>query len=128
MRCPQCDEPLLVLEFDGVEIDYCDACRGIWLDPEEMTALLGAGAQAALAPEPGEVLPKEAQRRCPRCRGYMRKRAAGAKSPVTVDLCRRGHGLWLDAGELRALVAQSPSDPVYGRMAAWLGEAYGIAR
>lgn len=52
MKCPQCkDQTLLMADRQGVEIDYCSACRGIWLDRGELDKLLehAATASAALA-------------------------------------------------------------------------------
>lgn len=55
MRCPTCPDTLLVItERQGVEIDYCPQCRGVWLDRGELDKLLdrAAAAQAAAAPAP----------------------------------------------------------------------------
>ena len=50
MKCPSCPETTLVMtERQGVEIDYCPACRGIWLDRGELDKLLDKAA-AATAP------------------------------------------------------------------------------
>lgn len=40
MDCPVCKEPMIVLELNEVEIDYCSSCRGIWLDAGELALLL----------------------------------------------------------------------------------------
>ena len=41
MNCPVCkNEPMVVLELRGVEIDYCLKCKGIWLDKGELELLL----------------------------------------------------------------------------------------
>lgn len=126
MLCPNCNEPLLVLEYAQVEVDYCDDCRGVWLDPEELALLFGGEDiwAAALRPAPGEAVTRERGKRCPLCRAAMLKRQAGVAVPVVTDLCPRGHGLWLDAGELRALAAGGGGDPAIARLAQWLGEAF----
>jgi len=37
MKCPVCkDKDLLIADRQGVEIDYCPECRGIWLDRGEL--------------------------------------------------------------------------------------------
>ena len=37
MKCPVCTEPDLVMaDRQGVEIDYCPKCRGVWLDRGEL--------------------------------------------------------------------------------------------
>jgi len=40
MKCPNCNETLLMTERQNVEIDYCPQCRGIWLDKGELDKLL----------------------------------------------------------------------------------------
>jgi Zn-finger nucleic acid-binding protein len=32
MNCPICNVTLLLAEKQGVDIDYCPQCRGLWLD------------------------------------------------------------------------------------------------
>src|SRR5690606_12633346 len=39
-KCPNCNETLLMSERYNVEIDYCPACRGVWLDKGELDKLL----------------------------------------------------------------------------------------
>ena len=37
MRCPRCEViDLVMTERQAVEIDYCPACRGVWLDRAEL--------------------------------------------------------------------------------------------
>ena len=41
MKCPNCVDILLVMaDKQGVEIDYCPNCRGVWLDRGELDKLL----------------------------------------------------------------------------------------
>ena len=41
MKCPVCKNiTLLMSERNGIEIDYCPECRGIWLDRGELDKLL----------------------------------------------------------------------------------------
>jgi len=63
MKCPVCpDATLLMTERQGVEIDYCPACRGVWLDRGELDKLVAIGARhdAAASPSgPSAVRPQE---------------------------------------------------------------------
>jgi len=41
MNCPVCpSENLVMTERQGVEIDYCPKCRGVWLDRGELDKLI----------------------------------------------------------------------------------------
>ncbi len=40
MRCPRCTGTLVEIKFEGVLIDRCDNCTGIWLDPGEFAELV----------------------------------------------------------------------------------------
>lgn len=40
MQCPVDAATLLISERQGVEIDYCPQCRGVWLDRGELDKLL----------------------------------------------------------------------------------------
>ncbi|KVP48013.1 TFIIB-type zinc ribbon-containing protein [Burkholderia ubonensis] len=44
MKCPVCKTPdLLIAERQSIEIDYCPACRGVWLDRGELDKLIARG-------------------------------------------------------------------------------------
>lgn len=46
MKCPNCQETLVMTERKGVEIDYCPSCRGIWLDKGELDKIIEKSAAA----------------------------------------------------------------------------------
>ena len=56
MKCPHCDIPLSMAERKGVEIDFCNQCRGVWLDKGELDKIIDltvaerAGARPGVAP------------------------------------------------------------------------------
>lgn len=53
MKCPHCNDVTLTMsERQGVEIDYCPQCRGVWLDRGELDKLIEKSAAAAPAPQP----------------------------------------------------------------------------
>ena len=50
MKCPSCPETALVMaDRQGVEIDYCPQCRGVWLDRGELDKLIERAAASAPA-------------------------------------------------------------------------------
>lgn len=54
MLCPVCKVTLTMSDRQGIEIDYCSQCRGIWLDRGELDKLIERSeTQAAPQPERG---------------------------------------------------------------------------
>ena len=45
MPCPVCKVPLVMSDRQGVEIDYCPQCRGVWLDRGELDKIIERSAQ-----------------------------------------------------------------------------------
>jgi Zn-finger nucleic acid-binding protein len=57
MKCPVCaDTNLVMSERQGIEIDYCPQCRGVWLDRGELDKLI----ERTLAAMPGGAPQREA--------------------------------------------------------------------
>lgn len=53
MKCPVCpDSTLLMSDRQGVEIDYCPTCRGVWLDRGELDKLVQLGSRQDASPQP----------------------------------------------------------------------------
>ena len=40
MHCPSCLIDLQITERQGIEIDYCPKCRGVWLDRGELDKII----------------------------------------------------------------------------------------
>jgi uncharacterized protein len=40
MNCPACQHELRMADRQGVEIDYCPQCRGVWLDRGELDKII----------------------------------------------------------------------------------------
>jgi len=52
MQCPVCRVPLAMSDRQGIEIDYCPQCRGVWLDRGELDKIIERSAVPASAPQP----------------------------------------------------------------------------
>lgn len=63
MNCPSCQTTLQLAERQGVEIDYCPKCRGVWLDRGELDKILDRAAQAAALDYPSGADPRAERRR-----------------------------------------------------------------
>ena len=53
MTCPKCGAEMQSYERNGVQIEQCERCRGIFLDRGELEQLIGAESRAANSAEPG---------------------------------------------------------------------------
>ena len=53
MKCPICTTSNLVMsERQGIEIDYCPDCRGVWLDRGELDKIIERAVPQEMSPPP----------------------------------------------------------------------------
>lgn len=74
MRCPIDGSELVMSERQGIKIDYCSKCRGVWLDRGELDEIIersGGGAMPHQEPREHHVSPLRDQ---PYQQPYQRKR------------------------------------------------------
>ena len=112
MYCPVCKEPMIIVEHERIELDYCTTCLGVWFDAGELSLLLesmdlvvGELNIADIMTLPEKTI-AEKKRRCPACRRKMKKAAIGHDLEVVIDVCPRGEGMWFDGGELGQVITQ----------------------
>ncbi len=51
MNCPICQVDLVMSDRQGIEIDYCPKCRGIWLDRGELDKIIERSGGFDAAPD-----------------------------------------------------------------------------
>ena len=105
MQCPVCKTANLTewLAKNGVVVDVCPQCKGIWLDrgeiylfskqPQKLEQLLAGGLTNA----------RPIDRHCPRCTSTMNV-GQFPNSRVEIDQCPQCEGYWLDRGELSEIL------------------------
>lgn len=57
MKCPIDDTELVMTERQGVEIDYCPKCRGVWLDRGELDKIIDKAVPPVVQEEPRRETP-----------------------------------------------------------------------
>lgn len=57
MPCPICKVALVMSERQGVEIDYCPQCRGVWLDRGELDKIIERSAEEIAPAAPPRAAP-----------------------------------------------------------------------
>ena len=113
MDCPICrNEPMIVLELNEIEIDYCLNCEGIWLDTGELELLLESNeeTQNLLNSLTTNIQTKEKSHKCPICNKKMKKVSFSKDQEIIIDKCISNHGIWLDKDELRDILNLGRSD------------------
>jgi Zn-finger nucleic acid-binding protein/RNA polymerase subunit RPABC4/transcription elongation factor Spt4 len=109
-RCPACRGNLQLVALNQVSLLECASCDGVWVDAGDFERIcVNNEAQAAVVHRFSErtAVPTERSvryRPCVRCAKMMNRINFGRLSGTVVDVCR-GHGTFLDAGELHQIVA-----------------------
>lgn len=109
LTCVKCNSVLDRATFEGLEVDLCPRCGGLWLDrgeitraarlPEAEIARLRGLLSSSSGPPP---LPTDSAVPCPACDGKLSEVVLGH---VHVDYCGTCHGIFLDRGELEDALA-----------------------
>ena len=113
MNCPKCQSSIHEITFEGVTVDFCDSCKGIWFDADEMAFML---EMASDIPDLDEVKKdaKPTEYGCPRCENRkLEEMKFIALHDLLIDRCPQCHGIWLDKGELPKIekIAARLGDP-----------------
>lgn len=104
-RCPHCRKRLVGVDVDGVHLQGCARCGGVWVDNKSALRILGApkrifielSARAAKNAQIGGT--RSPQPVCAVCPALLDKTVVHR---ITLDICT-DHGSWFDAHELSAL-------------------------
>ena len=109
MTCPNCGQELRASAREGVRVDECLHCGGIWFDRGELRRARDSADEDlrwldvdVLAGEEGASA-AQGDRRCPNCGTRMESRTY-MESGVVVDACPSQHGVWLDVGEFTRII------------------------
>lgn len=108
MNCPKCQSATLAqFKVEGVAVDRCSSCAGIWFDAHELGQLLAEDAHQVAALTRGDRDQKLDQKRglCPRDGTDLLRIYSAIDRRVVLDACADCHGIWLDGGEFAKLLA-----------------------
>lgn len=59
LLCPACRVDLVMSERQGIEIDYCPKCRGVWLDRGELDKIIERSASEEVRAAPAQPRPQQ---------------------------------------------------------------------
>src|ERR1043166_1539951 len=102
MHCPRCVGQLEPVNYEGVDLDICRLCRGLWFDQGELAKFNKFDADFPLGPGK-PVKGKHTGGHCPRCGVVMHVMRYAPRAEFEVDRCSGCGGVWLDNGEIREI-------------------------
>jgi Zn-finger nucleic acid-binding protein len=109
VRCPACRDAMHHVDLGAASVLECGRCDGVWLDAADFERICAdRESRAAVlhrwttAPAAANAKQHVRYRPCVRCGKMMNRVNFGRLSGTVVDVCR-GHGTFLDAGELHAI-------------------------
>lgn len=108
LRCSACRGALRHVTIGAASLLECTACDGVWLDAADFERICADRESRAAVLHRGTAPPSAAAgeqvryRPCVRCGKIMNRVNFGRLSGTVVDVCR-GHGTFLDRGELHAI-------------------------
>ena len=114
--CPSCAIPMQTINVAGgakFYIERCEKCLGLFFDPGELQAILDKSVANVYRIDYkglNRIIEDRSKKsleikyvKCPVCSGMMNRVNFGRRSGVIIDQCK-GHGIWLDSGQLRQLM------------------------
>lgn len=103
MQCPRDKTDLTLKVFKQHQVYYCSCCKGLWLPGDIVPSLLSGSANGRIR----NLKEKTSSRlSCPRqCATLVEMRING----IVMDVCSACNGVWLDRGEIEAVLKKKPS-------------------
>ncbi len=102
--CPGCHFRMTRTTIEGMEVDRCEKCAGIWLDALEKDRLLAAHAAGKVdLPGPHQQVQRDKEMHCPRDHSLLIRMVDFKQPHIHFESCKICGGMFFDAGELKDL-------------------------
>ena len=110
MKCPKCGSAeFKPFKTEGVEIDFCSGCKGIWFEKGELAFYVETSEDL---PSLRTSLPesKESKYACPACLNVkLLEMPYSQGDNLLLDYCSSCNGIWLDAKEIAKVEGMAPT-------------------
>lgn len=120
MNCPKCNATMETVTFEGITVDRCTGCKGIWFDANEQKHLKQRqGSEVVDAGDAlvGRKMDKITNILCPRCHGPMIRMVDVDQHHIDYEACTTCYGIFLDAGEFKDMKDYTVSEYLRGMFA-----------
>ena len=104
MKCPKCGSDMEKVAYEGIEVDRCTGCRGIWFDMlehEHLKAIEGSESIDIGDPEVGHDNDMISRIDCPACGAGMIRMVDNKQPHIRYEACTTCYGVYFDAGEFK---------------------------
>jgi Zn-finger nucleic acid-binding protein len=112
LECPKCQHGMEEVTHEGITIDRCTHCAGLWFDEDEAHYLKKIENSETLdsgdASE-GKKWDTRVDINCPRCGNKMEETADPKQKHIWYEVCQE-HGMFMDAGEFKDFKYESLLD------------------
>lgn len=115
MQCPKCAQHMDTVEFNGIEIERCIQCNGMWFDMlehEQLKKMKGSEiidiGSAAVGKEYNDV----DRINCPKCSSAMLRMVDKDQHHIWYEACPNCYGVFFDAGEFRDFKKETLLDAI----------------
>lgn len=117
MQCPRTDGELKEVEVEGVKVDICASCGGVWFDAHELEKFDEVHEEAGqkllelMAQYQSDTTSHDQQLKNPKHPQIeLVRRYYSPKQQIEIDECPVTGGIWLDAGELAKIRELFPTE------------------
>lgn len=112
LKCPKCQQGMEEITHEGITIDRCTNCHGMWFDEDEAHHLKQIKDSDVLDvgdKHEGAKWDSRSDIDCPRCGKRMEKTADSKQKHIWYEICHE-HGMFMDAGEFEDFKHESLLD------------------
>lgn len=109
MDCPKCEIKLHKRSIQGIDVDECEKCEGIWSDNDELRQVKDKTdsdlnwMDFEIWKHPEKFKAKSTKYDCPNC-GNSMDVLDYDNTKVEIDYCTNCKGIWLDKNELEKII------------------------
>ncbi len=98
MRCPRDGTEFIEEHHEGIDVDRCTTCKGIWLDEHQMHELESKVIEDEKTRGTLVYAKRKSELVCPWCERQLTAFNYRARN-LELDMCEHGDGFWIDHGE-----------------------------
>ncbi|WFB37443.1 zf-TFIIB domain-containing protein [Kiritimatiellota bacterium B12222] len=115
--CPKCKIEMKPQLVEGIEVDRCPGCQGIWFDMLEHEDLKKMPGSESLDNAVSGKDSSDVVKDCPRCHTRLSPTHDAEQPHIVYDKCSSCYGVFFDAGEFADLKELTLKE----RLKAWVG-------